>query len=128
MKLFFSFKGRIGRQQFWLTQLGMTVIFSLLFALVGAMMGPEKAAAGQTPSGPALAGLLVLIPLILMFLWASIALSVKRGHDRGRSGWWQFLALVPFANIWLAIDQGFFRGVDETNAWGPPAVPREALA
>ena len=127
MNLLFSFKGRIGRAQFWLAGLGLLVIWMVLFGLVVAMFPPIQTAPGQPPDiPPALLGAIAI--LYLPMLWISLALSIKRGHDRGRSAWWQLLALVPLANIWLMIDQGFLRGIDAVNEWGPPAVPNVQIA
>ena len=121
MRLLFSFKGRIGRAKFWLGALGTGVIWTLLFGFIFATMGPIEPAPGQQMQIPAAAIIAMAIVYIPM-LWISLALTIKRGHDRGRSAWWQLLALVPFFNIWLFVDQGFFRGADEANEWGPPDV------
>lgn len=124
MGLLFSFKGRIGRQQYWLGTIGISAIFGILFALAGAMMGPQQE--GQPLTTAAIVGLVAMVPMVIVFFWVTLALSIKRGHDRGRSAWWQLLGLVPLANIWLGIDQAFLRGIDATNQWGAPSVPREA--
>lgn len=127
MDLLFSFKGRIGRAQYWLGGLGVAVIFSVAMGILVAMFPPVQTAPGQPPDLPPALLVAMAIAYIPM-LWVSFALTIKRGHDRGRSGWWQLLALVPLANIWLFIDQGFMRGIDAVNAWGPPAVPRDQIA
>ena len=124
MKLLFSFNGRIGRQQFWLGALGIGVIWTVVVGLLYSLFPPIQSVPGQPPELPPQLITAFLICYLPM-LWVSLALSIKRGHDRGRSGWWQFLALVPFANIWLFVDQAFMRGVAENNQWGPPAVPHE---
>ena len=131
MKLLFSFKGRIGRAQYWLGSLGMGVIWTILIGLVVAMLSPMLKGMQATPGQPGQpeemppAFIAAIVFLYIPLFWVSLALTIKRGHDRGRSAWWQLLALVPIVNIWLFVDQGFLRGVDETNQWGPPAVPRE---
>jgi len=48
----------------------------------------------------------------LILLAPSLALSIRRMHDTGRSGWW---ILVPIMNlIYLFIDSDV-----NTNKWGP---------
>lgn len=42
---------------------------------------------------------LTLIPMT----WFSIAQNVKRCHDRGHSGWYQF---IPFYFLWLLFADG----------------------
>jgi uncharacterized membrane protein YhaH (DUF805 family) len=125
-KLLFSFKGRIGRAQYWLTNLGVGVIWVLIVGLLFAMFPPTPMGPGQQPQ-PSPGMIIGLVITYIPVLWIGLSLAVKRGHDRGRSGWYQLLSLVPLANIWLFIDQAFLRGVDATNEWGPPAVPRPAM-
>ena len=127
MNLLFSFKGRIGRQSFWLGALGVGVIWTALIGIMVTLFPPIQSVPGQSPELPPQLIAAFLICYVPM-MWVSLAMSIKRGHDRGRSAWWQLLALVPIVNIWLFIDQAFMRGVDETNQWGPPAVPHEQLA
>ena len=128
MNLLFSFKGRIGRAKFWLTNLGVTVISAILGGLIGAMGGQAPAIAGQPPqlAPAAIVGLLVIM---IPVLWASLAIGAKRCHDRGRSGWFQLIVLIPIiGGIWLLVELGFLRGIDGPNEYGPPAVPGAATA
>jgi uncharacterized membrane protein YhaH (DUF805 family) len=42
-------------------------------------------------------GVLVLVPA----LWPGIAVSIKRWHDRNKSGWWVWINLIPLVGaIW----------------------------
>ena len=126
MNLLFSFKGRIGRAKFWLTQLGVTVISAILGGLVGAMGGQAPAVAGQPPQIPP-AVIIGLLVVMIPVLWATFAIGAKRCHDRGRSGWFQLIALIPIiGGIWLLVELGFLRGVDGPNEYGLPAVSNTA--
>ncbi len=43
--------------------------------------------------------------------WPSLAVGVKRSHDRNRSGWFLLIGLIPIiGSIWLLIELGFLRG------------------
>ena len=63
--------------------------------------------------------------LNLLLAWPSIAVSVKRWHDRNRSGWWVLIALVPVVGaVWMLIDNGFLKGTPGPNRFGPdPLAP-----
>ena len=57
--------------------------------------------------------------LILACLWPTIAVSVKRWHDRNKSGWWVFINLIPVVGaIWALIEQGFLKGTPGRNDYG----------
>jgi uncharacterized membrane protein YhaH (DUF805 family) len=60
-----------------------------------------------------------VLVLIALTLWPWIAVSVKRFHDRGRSGWFLLIALIPFFGaLWLLIELGFLRGTPGPNRFG----------
>lgn len=111
-EILFSFKGRIGRQTYWLNYLGMMVIFSMIFfALIWAL-------GGQTESPIfSIMTLVLYIPII----WISFALTVKRWHDRNKSGWWLLIIFVPLIGpIWSFIENGCLAGDVESNNYGAP--------
>jgi uncharacterized membrane protein YhaH (DUF805 family) len=86
--LLFRFEGRINRKPYWLA--------SLAVALVGG--GTAAGAAFLTAEGaeseltlPAELGVAVILAVVAVVLFCSLAISVKRLHDRGKSGWWMAL-------------------------------------
>ena len=57
--------------------------------------------------------------LVFVFLWPAVVISVKRGHDRNKSGWWVFINLLPIIGpIWALIEQGFRKGTEGPNDYG----------
>ena len=59
--------------------------------------------------------------------WIYLAGSIKRAHDRGKSGWWILITLIPIAGfIWWLIDLGIFEGQKGPNKYGPD--PRGEIA
>ena len=137
MNLLFSFSGRIGRGKFWLGVLlyliiavVVTVIINLVFPMADFMplnpdgtpqLSPEGMPVYNFSSPYFLASMLISIPLI----WISLAISVKRCHDRGKSGWWCLLLLIPFVGfIWWLVDLGILEGQEGENRWGPNLVPQ----
>jgi uncharacterized membrane protein YhaH (DUF805 family) len=54
--------------------------------------------------------------------WPTVALYVKRWHDRGKSGWWTLLLLFPVIwDLWVTFECGFFRGDQGPNKYGEKA-------
>lgn len=109
VSLLFSFNGRINRLQYWAGSIGVCVgVFILSFAL-SSMMGASLINAKNNPAAilAALASFgLLLGPILLASAWCGLALQVKRFHDRGRSGLWTLLPLLPLTLIMLAIFEG----------------------
>ena len=117
--LLFSFQGRVNRAKFWLVALGIFVVEVILFAAIlggAAMSGdPEQMAAAIGP----LAGV-VIFAFVVIAIWISIAVAVKRYHDRSKSGWWVLIVLVPvIGGLWYLIECGFLRGTPGPNTYGP---------
>jgi hypothetical protein len=60
--------------------------------------------AGPRPVLIVAAGALTLTSVLL---WLAIAVSVKRYHDHGRSGWFLLIALIPPARDFLSVDRAW---------------------
>ena len=106
----FSFSGRISRQSFWGGVVGLLVVFFGAGAILSGMSGPD----GKSEYDSALA------ILMLPGLWISLAIQVKRWHDRGRSGWRVLINLIPVIGaIWAFVELGILPGTAGTNQYGP---------
>ena len=101
----FSFNGRINRKPFWLFQLGWILAF-------GAIGGIANVLGGE--SG---ASMIFLIP-ILVLIWSSLAVQVKRWHDLDRSGLWVLIMGIPIIGFLAFLYQGFSSGTDGENRFG----------
>jgi uncharacterized membrane protein YhaH (DUF805 family) len=97
--------GRIGRQAYWLS-------FLLTIALMSIAFTPYR---GSLPEGPDLYFLL----LAGLGLWMQVALVTKRLHDRGMSGLFALLQLVPIVNVGMLIFVGLMPGDPGPNRFGP---------
>lgn len=116
--LLFSFQGRINRAKFWLVHIAMDVVFVILMGIgfgTAALSGdPDAIAAAAGTTGVIVT--LLCIPLV----WIGLAVSVKRWHDRNKSGWWILIGLVPvIGGLWFLIECGFLRGTVGPNTYGP---------
>lgn len=119
--VWFSFSGRLNRKAYWLKgfiPVSMINTGMQLFAmLIGLMVGDG---AGAVVGGIAL--LLVVLPFFVFSIWVGLAITVKRFHDLGSSGWWILGIFIPFYNIWLAIKLAFFRGTIGANKFGDDPI------
>mgnify|MGYP001608271022 CR=1 FL=1 len=116
--LLFSFQGRINRAKFWLVHIAMDVVFIIL---MGIGFGSAALSSGDPDAAMAAAGTTGIISLLLCIplVWIGLAISVKRWHDRNKSGWWTLIGLVPLVGwIWLLVELGFLRGTAGNNDYG----------
>ena len=94
LKQYADFNGRARRKEYW-----MFVVFNIIFAGVAmALDNVLGIAFGVVGYGPlyGLYSLAVLIP--------GLAVTVRRLHDVGKSGWMIFIALIPLVGaIWLLV-------------------------
>jgi uncharacterized membrane protein YhaH (DUF805 family) len=123
--LLFSFQGRIRRLHFWLAAIGAGVAFDVvamvLLSFSGIMSGHPN---------PAVMGILFLLAIPMM--WISIALQIKRCHDRDKSGWFVLIfylvSLTGIGALWPLIELGFLDGTPGPNRFGPSPKGLEAAA
>ena len=120
-KYFFtSFEGRISRKPFWLSLLVLVVAQWILFIIFGMVFGSSMSSMDPAEvSSMAMTAMIPMWILVLLFLYPSLAVYTKRWHDRGKSGWWSLIALVPLiGGIWMLVECGFLRGTEGPNQYG----------
>jgi uncharacterized membrane protein YhaH (DUF805 family) len=119
MKWFFAvlnkyavFEGRAHRTEYWMFTLFYFIIWFVL-AILAAILG---AVINETLS-------LIVLGILAIFLFATIipvlAVSVRRLHDTGRSGWWFLINFVPIVSLVFLV----FTLLESTpgdNEYGPP--------
>lgn len=116
----FGVEGRIGRLRFlaWSMVLSLvTIAVVAVFALVGLALVSSDSTAGLI-----VGGFLAFI-LCIVFLIASIMISVQRLHDLGWSGWLWLLNLVPFVGSFFPIVLLAMPGNHSANRYGAPPPP-----
>ena len=121
MSSFFGFSGRIGRGTWWLSHLIAVLIVCLVIA-AAFILAKDNRTSGNDNTGSFLS---ILLIGILLHIVISACVTVKRYHDRGKSGFWYWIALLPFGGIWQFIELGFLPGDEGENHYGPP--PGSAL-
>jgi uncharacterized membrane protein YhaH (DUF805 family) len=117
--LLFGFQGRANRAKFWLVALAIFVVEIIIFAVLGSTTAmssdPEQALANIGP----VAGIVLLV-FGVAATWISVAVAIKRFHDRNKSAWWVLIVFVPIiGGLWYLIECGFLRGTPGPNNYGP---------
>jgi uncharacterized membrane protein YhaH (DUF805 family) len=125
LSIFTNLNGRIGRQQWWLGLIALTVAMMVIIFILTMLFG-QDATTEVTGDGYSYSSNLSPVGAILMliayipFIWFSICLSGKRWHDRGKSAWWILIGLIPIVGgIWALVENGFLKGTDGPNQYGP---------
>ena len=104
------FQGRARRKEYWWFTL-FNIIISILLAVIDGATGNFDVETGYGLFG-AIYTLAVLIP--------SIAVSVRRLHDTGRSGWWLLILLLPLIGVIVILVFMLLDSNAEDNEYGPP--------
>jgi len=93
MRKYAQFDGRARRKEYWMYTLFNCLIYFAI-ALAGVML---TAVVSRNSDNPAV-GLLFLAPAwlyALAMIIPGLAVSVRRLHDTGRSGWWILIGFIP---------------------------------
>lgn len=120
--LFFSFKGRIGRAQYWTIGifrfvLTIAVLFSFANQLPNGAMELSEAELGMalftTQSG------LIHLAIFAVLTLSYWSLEVRRSHDRGKSGFYLLIMFIPIVGsiyaLYIFIMNGFIPGTNGPN-------------
>lgn len=113
VKAFFNgycdFKGRSTASAYWMVQL---VLF-----LIGLAIGILAALVGTIDAVSIAVGIWGLFTLAIIL--PSIALTVRRLHDTGKSGWFFLISLIPYVGGIAIIVLCCMDSQKGTNQWGP---------
>ena len=101
----FNYQGRARRKEYWYYILIASIIILIGFTLDGILDTPD------TLSG--LAGFILFFP--------SLAVTIRRLHDIGRSGWWYLISAIPLIGSLILLFWNCQETSPETNQWGVPA-------
>jgi uncharacterized membrane protein YhaH (DUF805 family) len=104
-----TFTGRARRAEYWWYTLFNAIIYIVLIT-VGILVSN----AGQNT---AVLGALVGIYIVAVLL-PTLAVTCRRLHDAGLSGWWQLLGFIPLGGIAVFI-MTLLESNPGTNRYGP---------
>ena len=95
-KKYATFAGRASRSEFWwwtLFSTGGFLVLGLLAFVIGVETSPDG---GETPGLAAVPLGILFMLFILAVLVPTVAVTVRRLHDAGYSGWLYLLMLIPW--------------------------------
>jgi uncharacterized membrane protein YhaH (DUF805 family) len=101
-----NFSDRASRSAFWFWIL-FAVLVSIVASTIDYLLFPHM----DFSPLQSLAGLALFLP--------GLAISVRRLHDRDKSGWWVLLNFVPLIGIIILIVWFCMRGTVGPNRFGP---------
>ena len=101
-KKYAVFSGRARRKEYWM--------FALINLLITLAVGAIETYVGSPGTVGMLYSLAVLIP--------SLAVSVRRLHDTGRTGWWLLIALIPLIGGIVLLVFMVQEGKEDNNDFG----------
>jgi uncharacterized membrane protein YhaH (DUF805 family) len=122
LRILFSPFGRIGRLAYWMASIFSFVALYAVVGLTSLLPQPNTQAAAFDAHAGEYVFLMILCLLVLILnFWWSIAISVKRWHDRGKSGLWYLINFIPLIGaIWQFVECGLLPGEPGVNRYGPP--------
>ena len=97
-KKYGDFDGRAARSEFW-----WWVVFVALVQFTAAIVLTIFLIIFQNVGFLQWLSVLIFMVIVLAFILPSIAVSVRRLHDRDLSGWFYLLSFVPFGGLVLFI-------------------------
>lgn len=101
-KRYAQFAGRARREEYWMFFL-FNVIAIVVLGAIDAMIG---------------LGLLGFVYAVAVFI-PGLAVTVRRLHDSGRTGWWALIGLVPFIGFVILLIFMVLDSEPGDNAYGP---------
>ncbi|MCC5083750.1 DUF805 domain-containing protein [Xanthomonas campestris] len=116
LKRYADFNGRSRRKEYWMFMLLQAIILLVLGGLFGV-----AAAVGGGDNGPgALAWVVfaIMMIVVLAMVVPSIAVSVRRFHDQGKSGWFYLISLVPYLGGFIVLVFMCLEGTPGPNEYG----------
>ncbi|ARV14180.1 DUF805 domain-containing protein [Polaribacter sp. SA4-12] len=109
LKQYADFSGRARRQEYWMfTLFHVIIIFILAFA----------SALFASSEDPGYSVFIILGIYILATFLPFLALSVRRLHDVGKSGWFYLINFVPYIGGFILLIFACMDGENKPNKWG----------
>jgi uncharacterized membrane protein YhaH (DUF805 family) len=103
--LLFSFDGRVSRRTWWRWGAAAMIGLGIYLTVVLRVAGVSREATELWVN--------------LLLAWPALAISVKRWHDRDKSGWWALVTFVPVIGwLWVLVENGLLRGTEGVNRFG----------
>jgi len=121
-KKYAQFSGRSRRSEYWLAYVTNMIIMTAIYFIMFIPMVIEGIIFGE-PTGfsaviAVLCSLLMLVYSIAILV-PSLAMSVRRLHDIGKSGWFLLLSLIPYVGGIIIFVFSVLDSQPGANQYGP---------
>ena len=117
MWILFGFDGRLSPANYRLIRVVLNICAIILFWSLGRFVAQP-----HTPSdlGPLLFVLLLELAALPVWIWMTVAMQIKRWHDRDKSGVWMLVGFIPVIGpLWTLVELMFLEGTMGPNRFGP---------
>jgi len=106
MQQYADFSGRARRREFWMFMLFyILMVFGMSFVVA--------------PFLPSSIFSIILVVFAFIHFIPNLAVSVRRLHDAGQSGWWYLISIVPLIGFIVLLVFFCTDSQKGTNKWGP---------
>ena len=110
IKQYADFKGRARRKEYWM--------FFLIYLALGFLVTFAAIPIDVILETEGIIYITVMCLFVLAFIVPIYAVTVRRLHDTGRSGWWILINFIPYiGGIWLFV-LTCLDSEPGTNKWG----------
>ena len=115
LRQYADFSGRARRKEYWIFKVFLYLVFLVIVifcALIASLLSKDN---------QDVISILISIPIIvyLFFVIPLLAVSVRRMHDVGMSGWFLLINLVPSIGSLVFFIFTLFDSQYYENKWGP---------
>lgn len=118
LKRYADFSGRSRRKEYWYFALFNFIVILALIVVAAVLGGFNSNQTGGINPAAMPFFILYIVYAIAIFI-PSLAVSVRRLHDIGKSGWWFFINFIPYAGgIWFLVLM-CLDSKPGPNQWGP---------
>jgi uncharacterized membrane protein YhaH (DUF805 family) len=95
-KKYAKFAGRASRSEYWWWALFSFIVYLVLLVPTYVLGITTSSDGGRTPGAAAIPLIILLVVFYLLMIVPTLAVTVRRLHDAGYSGWLALLMLVPY--------------------------------
>lgn len=126
LKRYADFSGRSRRLEYWMFNLGITIVMVAVVTCIVAVAMSSRGTDGDFP-----VAMMILIG-VATILWLaiivpSIAVQVRRFHDQDLSGWFVLLGFIPYVGGLVIIVFMCLPGTKGDNRFGADPLDPEGV-
>jgi uncharacterized membrane protein YhaH (DUF805 family) len=115
--LLFSFDRRLDRRTYRYARIVANVGYVVVFSAINSQIPKFAGNAGME-----LALLALMLCISCVMIWTTLAMQVKRRHDRDKAWPWLFVGFIPIAGpIWVLVETCWLDGTAGYNRFDDPS-------